>query len=523
MSDQEEEEETVVSEIPVYLSKALSKKLFLVQYPQRPATVSLKNVEILESKLKPTLNKLQLTLGVETESSYYDEFHGELLAEAAEGLGLNEDEYMPDTRKKIDKTTLESCANPKLTNSSRYVAGIIKDGAVHLTPLKSIVQMKTTLPFLNKADKARAKHENTGADTEDEAEEEATKVTIKFKRNQQGDPTKPTTNKSSFSARKKEDEEPWIPLKYEDNNPAVASQLCTPNTDNDVPMYVLTQKDYLSKLFPKHVDAVMDGSDTKSKIQAHQRINIQGMKELSLQDQLKVLMINGKVMHYDQILDFLKSRLRVSIDETSVLRHLQAAAVLVQGCWVVRSEIVYPDGFKSNINGIPGPVMQAARDNVLLLFTEQRFVERRKLAPLLHLPTEEVKEILSNVSKRVVKKGWEFLLPYDHSFISKYPEVVQRQHMVWEIKNQHRSRKASESNKDNLRPPTRSPPRRRHSRTMSYSSDESGTESENRARRASGGGAGGGGGSSGGGRQRRPSSRTTSESSLLGVPSRVES
>lgn len=63
-----------------------------------------------------------------------------------------------DTRKKIDKTILESICHPKLTSSSRYVVGIIKNGAVHLTSLKSVVQMKPTLPFLNKADKARDKY-----------------------------------------------------------------------------------------------------------------------------------------------------------------------------------------------------------------------------------------------------------------------------------------------------------------------------------------------------------------------------
>lgn len=108
----------------MYLTKTLSKKLYLIQYPQRPATVPIKRTEILEvneprfqhvndrpykrsflrsiliifylqTKMKPTLEKIQVTLGVETESEFYDEFHGELLAEAAEGLGLNEDEYIP--------------------------------------------------------------------------------------------------------------------------------------------------------------------------------------------------------------------------------------------------------------------------------------------------------------------------------------------------------------------------------------------------------------------------------------------
>jgi hypothetical protein len=58
---------------------------------------------------------------------------------------------------KIDKTTLEGSSVPKLTESgSRYVIGVIKDGQVTLVPLKSIIQMKTVFPYLNKAEKARA-------------------------------------------------------------------------------------------------------------------------------------------------------------------------------------------------------------------------------------------------------------------------------------------------------------------------------------------------------------------------------
>lgn len=143
-------------------------------------------------------------------------------------------------------------------------------------------------------------------------------------------------------------------------------------------------------------------------------------------------------------------------------------------------------------------------------------MDRRKLLPILHIPNEELTEILLNIAKRVVKKGWEFMLPYDHSFIAMHPDVVQRQSMIWDVKNQHRNRKVSESKESSSLKPPRSPPRRRHSRTMSYSSDnDSGTEAENRTRRGSGGASTG--------RQRRPSSRSGSEATLLGVPSKVES
>lgn len=141
----------------------------------------------------------------------------------------------------------------------------------------------------------KLKTENAGADTEDEVDEEAQKVTVKFKRNPT-DPNKPaTTSKSSFTARKKEEEEPWITLDYADATKDVVNQLSTSNVDNDEPMYVLTQKDYLAKLFPRHVETVIDGSDkpTAKPSLAIPRINVQNMREMPLADQLKILILNG--------------------------------------------------------------------------------------------------------------------------------------------------------------------------------------------------------------------------------------
>lgn len=73
-------------------------------------------------------------------------------------------------------------------------------------------------------------------------------------------------------------------------------------------------------------------------------------------------------MRYDQIVEFLRTRLRVTVDDTVLLRTIQTVAVLVQGVWVARSEVVYPDDYKSNANGVAGPIMQAARDTVVCSF-----------------------------------------------------------------------------------------------------------------------------------------------------------
>jgi DNA-directed RNA polymerase-3 subunit RPC5 len=73
----------------------------------------------------------------------------------------------------------------------------------------------------------------------------------------------------------------------------------------------------------------------------------------------------GNVLRYSRLVEVLKTRLNVSIDEISVLRSTQAVAVLVQGCWVVKSELLYPTDFVSDVSGISGDLMQKGRDYIV--------------------------------------------------------------------------------------------------------------------------------------------------------------
>lgn len=54
------------------------------------------------------------------------------------------------------------------------------------------------------------------------------------------------------------------------------------------------------------------------------------------------------------------------------------------------------------------------------------------MSSVLRIPSEELKEILTGISKLRHNKGWEMVLPVDNEFISKYPEIVQRQNHIWE-------------------------------------------------------------------------------------------
>lgn len=135
-----------------------------------------------------------------------------------------------------------------------------------------------------------------------------------------------------------------------------------------------------------------------------------------------------------------------------ILKALPQLAVLVRGNWAVKSEVLFPKDTLSAVSGVPAEVMCRARDYVvslhtfhftmvftfkncyrqLLLFTRNQYVERRKVSSVIKIPTEEIKEIFTGISKLRYSKGWELALPTDSDFINKYTDIVQRQNALWD-------------------------------------------------------------------------------------------
>lgn len=55
-------------------------------------------------------------------------------------------------------------------------------------------------------------------------------------------------------------------------------------------------------------------------------------------------------------------------DIVKLLRSVQQCAVLVQGNWVIRSDIVYPKDSVSEHSGVPAELMTRARDYIVSNF-----------------------------------------------------------------------------------------------------------------------------------------------------------
>lgn len=116
----------------------------------------------------------------------------------------------------------------------------------------------------------------------------------------------------------------------------------------------------------------------------------------------------------------------------SALRALQQVAVLVQGCWVVKSDILYPNNSTSPHSGVSADTLTRARDYVMWKFTQSRSIIRKEITAAIKIPPEDMTEILEQMALQRMKKGWEFLLPCDYDFLNRYPEVVERQKMLWD-------------------------------------------------------------------------------------------
>lgn len=70
----------------------------------------------------------------------------------------------------------------------------------------------------------------------------------------------------------------------------------------------------------------------------------------------------------------------------------------------------------------------------IYLFTENQYVDRRRVSAEVKLPPDEIKEILSSVARLRYGKGWELLIPPDLTFEQKHQDIVQRQALMWQAK-----------------------------------------------------------------------------------------
>ncbi|KAK7112961.1 DNA-directed RNA polymerase III subunit RPC5-like [Littorina saxatilis] len=427
-------EDPVVHEVDVYLSKSLASNLYVLQYPLRPEYMSYEHVDHTKARVKPKHKMVELELGLNTKSQNYSESKGEQIAVNVEGGNrlMEEESYFASGM--MDKQVLRSVPCPADTH--KYAIGILKNDELHVTPVNAMVQMRPVFDYLDKADNREKKEtaaKEAGGDSSQEEDEDVQQVTVKFAR-PESEEAKARRMASYEYVQRRREEEHWHTLTYhgsDDTSHVEAEyQLLYGAQAGDRHMQFHSDANqYLSTLLPK--------PDTDEQVKVHTPNSIlsrQQLKLMPLSDAVRALLTNVKVVQFSKLMELLPE----GTDPQAALRSLQQVAVMVQGCWVVKSEVLYPKDTSSPHSGVSCEHLIRGRDFVMWKFTHCKYVVRKEIAS--GLPSEDVKDILEQMSRLRTSKGWEFVYDYDREFVDRFPEVVQRQRLLWDAKYQSLSK-----------------------------------------------------------------------------------
>ncbi|KAK3600874.1 hypothetical protein CHS0354_019221 [Potamilus streckersoni] len=427
----DDKEDPVEHEIDVFLSRSLAENLYLLQYPVRPSHMTYDSVEHLSTRVKPNQKKVELELALNTNSPHYAKSKGEQIALNVDGHKESaEPSYYASSV--MDKQVLTSV--PSSANTERYAVGYLKDGELHLSPLHALVQLRPSFGYLDRVDDRQKVVQQGGGEegesSQDEVEEEAKPVTIKFARPESAE-AKARRLASFEYLNKKREEERWVNVDYygiyDDRSDMERELLIAGKGDQSSAEFNITPKDYLQMLMP------LSSEDKQEKpAMPNNVLSLSQLKTMPLGDQVKALLVNAKVIQFHQLINLLPK----GTDPQATLRSLQHVAVMVQGCWVVKSDVLYPKEVCSPHSGISAEYLCRGRDYVIWRFTQSRFVTRKEVATVTKLPSEDILDILKQMSHIRVHQGWEFGLEYDYDFTNRYPEITQRQKMLWEAKQQ---------------------------------------------------------------------------------------
>ncbi|XP_060522207.1 DNA-directed RNA polymerase III subunit RPC5 [Cylas formicarius] len=471
-------DDPIVCEIPIIHSKRLENSLYLFQYPlERKHSPNERRIR--KCLYKPTNREIMLEMQIDTDSPNFDSGRAELIAYEVDGDAKKKDSVVFENEI-VDKIFLKSSS--VVREPKNYAVAAYNGKEIHLTALTDVFQFRPVFPYLDRSIKRKRDVLNMSDDEDDDQgqSEDARQVTVRFKQTDSKGGNKPE-NVSFRTLEARRAEEAWRECEWRESDTTASEvarlKLIADNCD-EVAGSELKNTDYMSLLVPEN----REETPLEPALPSHV-MSLHALRALPVPEQCRLLLKDAQIMHFQQIMMLLAGVEGVTTD--GLLKHLQKVAVLVKGNWVVKSEVLFPDNTFSATSGVPSELMCRARDYVLYLFTKQQYVERKKVSSVMKIPSEELKEIFAGVSKlRTHNKGWELSLPTDYDFLSKHPDLAQRQGLFWEhryhqleqyLNQQSRRRRKSKSASDSE---TGGKPR---SGSISCSDNESGTESRRKS------------------------------------------
>ncbi|XP_030372554.1 DNA-directed RNA polymerase III subunit RPC5 [Scaptodrosophila lebanonensis] len=433
----DDEDDPVVEEIPVFLSKNLQDSLYLFQYPTKTTLPNLDDAIVVNCCVKPYTQQVKVNFGLDTDAKHYDRFKGEQFAVSADGkYTLGSTTTKTGERPTFKRGIMDNQAftsTRSLTDVSKYIVGILTDKEMHLSPLTSIVQLRPALAHFDKEDKRRKAEQKAQSDDVDD-EEALQQVTVKFARG--GNVVKKAKAQGGGydSFMKRIVDEPWCEAFWHARSTPAAElerQKMYASNQHANQSLSLQPSEYLDKLLPhdEHVQQV----DTANVARVYNKAMLKTMPAL---EQVGVLLKDAKMLSFGDIMRILTEHIDPHLQADKVLALLPQVGILLHGNWVPKSEMVYPENILSRVNGVTAEQMIKARDYVIFRFSRTQFLFRNQVMAATQLPPAETLDVLSTLARVNSSKRWELLLPPDKEFEQKHSDLVQRQELLWRATEQ---------------------------------------------------------------------------------------
>jgi len=262
------EEDPIVHEIPVFLAKSLANQLYLLQYPVRPCRMSYDTSTVISARVKPKQKKVEVTMALNTQCTNFDTSKAKQIAlnvdgsDAAERLQQqNDDESTVFPEAVMDRLLLSSTHS--VPDTSRYAVGTLFENEFHLTPLEALLSLRPSFEYLDKSDKtAKSEGRLLGAEGEEEdeaaadpgASQEMKAVTVRFAKGGKMDQERfgKMREKSYEYQQKMAKQEPWTRVRYNhvktEKWQKESQKMFCKNMDREVPDLSLRSDEYLDTL-----------------------------------------------------------------------------------------------------------------------------------------------------------------------------------------------------------------------------------------------------------------------------------
>lgn len=237
-------EDAPVASLPVYLSASVPRgaRVELFQYPLYarhrplpvPATAAQRGQRI-GARWRPHANCVEMDIPLDMREAVYNRESGARFAESSAPMGsigapgddaVKAEPGTAPAAPLLDRMRLESTA---IEPATRYMVGLLHDGALHLVPLDAVLQMRPSMQHVDLLSQADERQRRPAGADEEEAPRDTRRpgvVSLNVSMRSESMQGAATAATRYGAAQQRDAEaERWVPLRYEASTPEAAHAL----------------------------------------------------------------------------------------------------------------------------------------------------------------------------------------------------------------------------------------------------------------------------------------------------------